>query len=60
MECDCCSIEQDVQAIRAKHIRSRGFNPFSKGLGFLTQRAYIGPLEEKAQKDVRVWETCIQ
>ncbi len=53
-------IEKDVQAIRTKHIRRQGFNPISKYLGFLTQRSYLGPLEEKAQKDVRVRETCIQ
>lgn len=53
-------IRRDVKAICNQQSRRQGFNVVSKYLGFLTQRAYLGPLEKKAQKDVRIRETCIQ
>lgn len=40
-------------------IKKRGFNPFSKYLGLLTQRISFSALEKKAENDVRITDDCI-
>jgi ferredoxin len=37
----------------------RGFNPASRFLGLWLQRKYYGPIERKAEKDVRISTACI-
>ncbi len=44
--------------IRAGTIRKRGFNPFSKVLGFLTQRFFFQKIETIAKSTVRVSANC--
>lgn len=38
---------------------TRGFNPVSKFLGYVSQRAYFPSGEKRAIKDVRIQDTCI-
>lgn len=45
--------------IKHQVTRTRGFNPLSKFLGFISQRAYFPAGEKRAIKDVRIQDTCI-
>ena len=44
--------------IRAGIVVKRGFNPLSRAMGFLAQRAYFPAVEARAGKNVRVSADC--
>ncbi|MDQ2087303.1 EFR1 family ferrodoxin [Herbivorax sp. ANBcel31] len=45
--------------IKNEVIKKRGFNAFSKGLGFYSQRKYFLKSEERKKKDVKISPDCI-
>ena len=52
-------IQKISDDIQNNVIKKRGFNEFSRFLGFITQRVYFQKGEQLAMKDVRINENCI-
>lgn len=52
-------MDKSCENIKRGIIRKRGFNVFSKYLGFLSQRFYFQASEKRAMEDVRINVDCI-